>query len=98
MCRRNWKRDLNAIVRSRTKKMLESVKAPATGMTDTASARSGQKPRGSLRMKTRTTAFYCIGVPPDGAEVSPPADIVLDACQIVPVVLMKKNRVPVVTL
>jgi hypothetical protein len=40
---------------------------------------------------------YCIGVPPEGAPVSvPAAPIALVPCQMVPVVFVKKCRVPVV--
>src|SRR5258708_1042904 len=105
VCRRNRNRGLNAIVRSRTKKTRERVNIPATGIVAATIARSGQrslrmktedgrKKRESFWLPPsvfRLSLLYCIGVPPDGAEGSlPPAPMELAACQMVPVVLMKK--------
>ena len=90
------------MIRSRTKKILESVKRPATGIVATTTASSGQEPRGIFRMKDgRPPVFrslaYWIVVPPEGAAVSlPAAPTELVVCQIVLVVFVKKWRVPVV--
>ena len=76
--------------------MLDSVNRPATGIVASASASVGQKPRGGVRMNPDG---YCIGVPPEGADVSlPAAPIALVPCQIVPLVFVKKCRVPVVAV
>src|SRR5258707_11798783 len=52
-----------------------------------------------IRVGVDRPPSYWMGVPPAGAALSlPPALIELLACQIVPVLFVKKDRVPVVEL
>ena len=73
---------------------------PKTARNSTQSRRTSRASAIPKAGCARSTAdAYWMGVPPDGAEVSlPAAPMALPACQMVPVVLVKKCRVPVLAV